>query len=754
MKYRFFPLLNSLSFALWSLRRRTGQIVPVAISFFLLMGAVQLIGALHDISSVLVKQQIARSWRGPYDLLIRPQSAVSELERRAGWIDPQGILEAFGGISQQQVASISTIAHVVQVVPFATAGWQAVDVLLPVELTQKGVYRISAVWNGQWKTENVIVRYVDVTDLAHLTNEVQSPELDVQHLVTRDDTKPVVFTMTMQAIQAIIGVPPSQQGLLSQALLENLAPTPATSISLHVERLRGELSSLAGCIKRVDCWETQQLRQGTVSYQSESVQMLRYSQTRYAASPQQIAAGELSIVASGSDGQGQLYRVLLPEHVPIPIHMEDGAFGALSMHVLLPFSMPQRLPLMTNAVRFIPLKQACAINGERCYSGVYVRLNGIGRYSQQSLALLQATAASIIARTGLHVDILDGSSLRDVSISVLGGAHKGTISSVQSMWRVVGVAVQIEHGVDGVQAMLLAFCSMVCLLAIGAAGILVGIGRRKDSILLRQVGWQGHVLVTIFLFDGLALCGPACLLAIGWTMLATRMWAGSLSPLVMCMLLAAGALVYCCSLVLAACAGLGDSAGDDKGPRPYGLLRYLGRGRGNSSQAWRAKVTIKLASGLALISAIFLIATGYLLIISLDRILIVTILGRQVREALEGSQLLLLLIMLSAALLTVGLCAKLLLRGKREELELLSMVGWERSAVMLRIMWDNCSPALVSGEIGVLLAIAVTTLVAAFPPLLTLLSLLVCGPLLGMLLAGLATIGIAWQETGRAFRWR
>jgi len=751
MRHHFFLLLKSLSFALWSLRRRTGQIVPVAISFFLLMGAIQLIGTLHNVSSVLVKQQIARSWRGPYDLLIRPPSAVSEPERRAGWVDPQSLLETYGGISQQQVNSISAIAHIVQVVPFATAGWQVVNVLLPVEFIQKGVYRVSAAWNGQWKTGNVIVRYVDVTDLAHLTNEVQLPDLDVQHLVTRDDTMPVVFTMTVQAIQAIIGVPASQQRMLSQALLENLAPTPAVFISLHVERLQSELSSLTGCIKQADCWKTQQVRQDTVSLQSDGVQMLRYSQTRYAASPQQIAAGELSIVASGSDAQGQLYRVLLPEYVPIPIHMEDSVSGELSMHALLPFSMPQRLPIMTNAVRFIPLEQACAINGERCYSGVYVRLNGVERYSQQSLDLLQATAASIVANTGLHVDILDGSSLREVLISIVDSAHEGPIASVQSMWRAVGVAVQIEHGVDGLQAMLLAFCSMVCLLAIGAAGILVGTGRRKDALLLRQVGWQGHVLVTVFLFDGLALCGPACLLAAGWTMLSERMWAGSLSSLVIYMLLVAGALVYCCSLVLVANAGVGDSA---EGPRPYGLQRYLGNGQGNSSQARQVKMTIEFARGLALISAIFLIATGYLLISSFDRVLIVTILGRQVREALEGSQLVLLLVMVSAALLTIGLCAKLLLQGRREELQLLSMVGWERRAVMLRIMWDNCSPALGYGEIGVLLAIAVATLVAAFPPLLMLLSLLICGPLLGALLAGLATIGVAWQETGRAFRWR
>ncbi len=690
MKKLYLLLLGGVSFAIWSLRRRTGQIVPVAVSFLLLIGAAQSIGALHDVSSQLLQQQITQSWRGQYDLLIRPQSAVSEPERNAGWVDPQSVLETYGGISQRQVASIETIAHVVQVVPVATVGWQPVKVLLPVELAQKGVYRISVVWNEQ---ENEIVRYVEVSDLAHLTNEVPLLNLDVQHVVASDG---------------------------------------AMSIVLRVERLRGELSSLAVCVARLDCWEAQQVRQGTISYQNDGVQLLRYSRTRFIASSQQVAVGEIAIVAPGSDMQGAFYRVLLPEHVSVPILMKDVAFGNYKQHHLLSFSMPQRLPLLTDAVRFVPLEQACAINGEGCYSGLYVRLSGTERYNQQSLALLQSIAASIIARTGLHVDILDGSSLRTITITAQSPVPMEPITSMQSMWRTVGIAVQIEHGMDALQAVLLLLCLMVCLLAIGAAGALVGIGRRKDTLLLRQIGWRWDVLAAAFTFDGLALCGPGCLLAIVWTMLATRIWASSLSPMLTWMLLIVGVLVYCWLLVMVACSGHGRS----------------------SSPAHRAKLIVKCISGIALASSVFLIAKGYMLINDFNQELVVTVLGRQVHSALESSQLALLLIFLSASLLTAGLCSKLSLLGMREELQLLAMVGWERRSVILRIMWDNCSPALVSGGIGVLLAIAVAMLAATFPTMFMALGLLVCGPLLGALLTGVAIIGNVWQETGKVFRWR
>jgi len=394
--------------------------------------------------------------------------------------------------------------------------------------------------------------------------------------------------------------------------------------------------------------------------------------------------------------------------------------------------MPQRLPLLTDAVRFVPLEQACAINGEGCYSGLYVRLSGTERYNQQSLALLQSIAASIIARTGLHVDILDGSSLRTITITVQSPMPMKTITSMRSMWRTVGIAVQIEHGMDALQAVLLSLCLMVCLLAIGAAGALVGIGRRKDALLLRQIGWRWDVLVAAFTFEGLALCGPGCLLAIGWTMLAERIWTSSLSPIFTWLLLAMGVFVYCCLLETVACSGHGRS----------------------SSPAHRAKSMVKCISGVALASSVFLIAEGYMLINDFNQELVVTVLGRQVHSALESSQLALLLIFLSASLLTAGLCSKLLLLGMREELQLLAMVGWERRSVILRIMWDYCSPALVSGGIGVLLAIAVAMLAATFPTMFMALGLLVCGPLLGALLTGVAIIGNAWQETGRVFRWR
>jgi hypothetical protein len=740
MSNMLLPLLRSLSFARWSLRRRAGQFVPVVASFLLLVCAAQAIGALRDVSSALVQQQIARSWRGSYDLLVRPQSAVSAPERDAGWIDPQSMLETYGGIDQQQLDSIRAIAHVVQVSPIAMVGWLPVDVRVPLLLPGQGLYRVTATWSNLWASDTV-AHYVDVTDLAHLVQDQTIASPTVEFLVPGN--KPATYILTLQALQAIMSVStfnghvgaqfiaPSSlidfihQGAMNCAPTCASASTSATRLAVRVERLRGGLDSLPACVHRPECWQIQPVYQGASSYQVDGVQLLRFSRAQYQASAQQLAAGQVTSVPAGKDTQGLLYRVPLATPVAMPPQSTNApAFQGIAP---VPFSMPERSSFLPVTPHLIPMEEACQINGAACYSGVYVALNGAEQYSQRSLALLQATAAAITARTGLHVDILDGSSLRTITFTQ---TSQGT-TSLQADWRVVGVAVQIVHGVDALQVMLLVLCSIVCLLSIGMAGVLVGVGRRKNALLLRQLGWQSDALALVFLSDALALCAPGCLLVAGWIIIATKLPSGSLPESVMWILIGVGALLYCILLV---------GSANFRHETPWPFLVVL-----NSQR------TIQMVGNLAIALAIFLIAGGYMLMSGLNQALIVTVLGKQVRSALGGPQLLLLVVIVFAALLTVGFCSTLLLRGRREEIRLLSRIGWERGHVLLRLMRDCCSPAAVSGGVGVLVALVVAALIASTLPSSLLVCFVVCGPMLGMLLAALATIGIAWQETRRVF---
>jgi len=93
----------------------------------------------------------------------------------------------------------------------------------------------------------------------------------------------------------------------------------------------------------------------------------------------------------------------------------------------------------------------------------------------------------------------------------------------------------------------------------------------------------------------------------------------------------------------------------------------------------------------------------------------------------------------------------LLLQGRRAELSLLSKVGWERRAVLWRLLWDGWRPALFSGEVGVLLAVAASSIGGVLPAPFVAGAVFVGGPLVGVVLVSMATMGPAWQETKRVY---
>jgi len=143
----------------------------------------------------------------------------------------------------------------------------------------------------------------------------------------------------------------------------------------------------------------------------------------------------------------------------------------------------------------------------------------------------------------------------------------------------------------------------------------------------------------------------------------------------------------------------------------------------------------------------------------LNRELVVTVLGDQVRVALEGPQILLILLVLLTALLTVGLCTSLSLRGRRDELALLAKVGWERRHVLLRLLRESWWMAALSGVAGSLLALGVIEIAGSLPPAWVIVSVLLSGPMLGMAQASLVVYTLARQELKsiylkRAERWK
>ncbi len=540
-------------FSLGSLRGRFGQTIPVTLALLLIVGVAQAIGALGDVSSTLARQQIAADWRAPADLLVRPRAAVSQPERAAGWINPGGALDYYGAISAAQLTTISSLSQVAQIFPFASAGWQRIDIVTPVVLQQQGLYRITAQWTGAQQWAGNVVDYVEVSDLASLVSEEQALTPVIQHLMLSPNTPSVVYAMSVPALQLLVGADFMQENTLRQLLFQgNSSSTSFPALTIRVDKLNGQLTMLSSCITQTiqtACWQHVTAQTGRASYLAQDVQLLRFSQAHYSATSQQLAAGQLTLDTLGQDTQGPIYRELLTQHVPLASNKATSQAIAIEQETqVMPLMGPVQMALLPAAIQFIPLTSACLVNGKQCYSGLYVRLHGVDRYNSKSLALLQATAAAITARTGLHVDILDGSSTRTITLQ---SGNRGKSSS--QTWSVVGVAVQITRGVDALQKTLFLLCALICLLATGAAGVLIGTGRRNEARTLEQLGWSRPLRTGAYIFDALLLALPGCLLASLLIALAGRFWPGNVPSLTMWALLACGVVMYGVSLVGLAC---------------------------------------------------------------------------------------------------------------------------------------------------------------------------------------------------------
>lgn len=746
--------IRSMAFATWSLRRRTGQLLPVVLAFLLLLAALQSLGELHDISSQLVQDQIAREWRSSYDLLLRPMSAVSQPERATGWINPQSLLETYGGITPHQMAIVASLAHVSEVTPLATAGWQPVAAQVPLKLPhQAGIYRVSVGWNESQPSTPIVTDYVEVTDLTHLTSESPPGNISLHYVLLSSDP---VYQFTLQALQAIIGVPLSAREELSAQLESGLNPLPPAHFVLSLDRLEVPRTDLPRCLNSASCWRAipPQSIPGTLTFQPGGVQLWRFSPATYSATSGQLAVGEISLASPGSDLQGALYRLPQPGDVAVPTSLATTTTLAASS--VLPFTLVQHLPLLPAAVHFIPLDQVCALTGPACYSGIYVRLNGVDRYSQKSLALLQAMATTIMARTGLHVDILDGSSPRQVTIRLPSAG-----SLLSSTWRATGVAVQIVHNVDTLQNLLLAFVIFVCLLAFCSAGILVGIGRRKEALFLSRIGWSHSLLVLIFIADALLLACPGLLLVSCWLLLSAH-FGNNTFPLVLTwLILATGLLTYSLALVLTACRPLWEKRMDQSTgytkERTGVADRWIGsvfqqRSRlSRFSAEVRASSLVTLIADLALTAAVFLIVLAFLLIENLNQSFAVTVLGSHVSTVLALPHLILFGVTLSAALLTLSLSTHLRMLRRRNEFYLLARLGWERRHVLWRLLGEVGWPGLICGALGACLALVVVLPGSVFSPWLVLFIFCLTGPLCGLVMAGSVTGTLTWLASRRFY---
>jgi len=88
--------------------------------------------------------------------------------------------------------------------------------------------------------------------------------------------------------------------------------------------------------------------------------------------------------------------------------------------------------------------------GDNCIDAIRVRVAGIDRYSPENVKKVEAVAAAIIKATGLHVDIVAGSSPQNVLVYIPGSpdGKVAPLGYVEEQWTTLGAAANISSGID------------------------------------------------------------------------------------------------------------------------------------------------------------------------------------------------------------------------------------------------------------------------------------------------------------------
>jgi len=354
------------------------------------------------------------------------------------------------------------------------------------------------------------------------------------------------------------------------------------------------------------------------------------------------------------------------------------------------------------------LKSACAILGEQCISAIRVKVAGVEEFSPQAQAKIEAVAAEIMRRTGLHVDVVAGASPRPMQVH-LPGTGKYPDLLLQELWMQKGVHLTIHRTVQKGNQALFGFLLALTVLYTANAGAMWVMGDLWKWALRRALGWRDRTVLLALLGRGLTvglvagalglLLGWGLKVALGLQMEAARLW--PILPLSVGLVLLGLAVPAVAASRTPPLPVLTGRWWASARPRTGALARWLGLLAHHPRELVLAALMAAGATGLlTLVMAGLLAFRGYLALTLLGQYLLVHL------GPAHG-------VLLGVTLLVTGLgivdVVLLLLERHGYLTGLLQALGWRPREVRDYWVWHGLALALVGGVPGGLGALALLT---------------------------------------------
>jgi putative ABC transport system permease protein len=115
---------------------------------------------------------VAKSFRGSYDVLVRPRGSRTALERRTGQLQPNFVSALWGGITIAQWRRIQRLPGVEVAAPIANVGYLLPTVWVPVDVSAAAGSRGRVLLRASvtWRADRGLTRVRDVPQYAYVTS--------------------------------------------------------------------------------------------------------------------------------------------------------------------------------------------------------------------------------------------------------------------------------------------------------------------------------------------------------------------------------------------------------------------------------------------------------------------------------------------------------------------------------------------------------------------------------------------------------
>jgi cell division protein FtsX len=408
--------------------------------------------------------------------------------------------------------------------------------------------------------------------------------------------------------------------------------------------------------------------------------------------------------------------------------------------------------LMEGCVEWVPVEgRASRAEHTECsaqediISAIRVRVGGISELTPQAQASIEDVAQRIVELTGLHVDIMVGSSPQPVLVHLPGYGEVPGLGYVEEGWVKKGVVTLVTRGVNRADAFLFSVMLVACLLFLFNANYVSVLGRLPEFGVMRALGWRRRTLfgmvlgeaLVLGLFSGLL----GALLALGIGRVFTLP-----TPLVPIVLLAPlggslfvlGALLPAWWAAHAAAAPVintGEVAAIKRVPGGSNLLGYA-----VGSTLRRPARTLAGLAGLALAAGLLVLLR--LAMEGLNSTLYGTMFGMWIRTQIRPYHFMMGAVMLLAAALGVAELMILNITQRRREIGILAALGWRRRDLFRVFLAESGLIGLTGGLLGTALAVLLYRLAYGSLPdtVATWLQVAGLGIALPLLMAMLATL--------------